>query len=74
MTVAKPCPCCGRRPELATSYLTTCRCARCYDGTEDAHPGSQLCGFGHSAAEAVESWNDAVRDHAEANGTDEVSA
>lgn len=61
MTPAKPCPDCGRKPETHVSYLVSCACANCYDPTEDGR-GSTLCGWGESAAQAVEDWNRRVRD------------
>lgn len=62
MTPAKPCPSCGRKPECHASYMISCRCPNCYDGTEDAPFIAQLCGWGESAAQAVEDWNQRVTD------------
>ena len=62
MTTAKPCPSCGRKPECNASYLVSCKCPNCYDGTEDAPSSAQLCGWGESANQAVEDWNQRVTD------------
>lgn len=62
MTTAKPCPACGRLPQLHASYLVTCRCPHCYDGSEDASFVTTLCGWGETAAQAVEAWNQQITD------------
>lgn len=62
MTPAKPCPACGRKPECHASYLVSCRCPNCYDGSEDAAFVATLAGFGESADQAVEDWNRRVTD------------
>lgn len=61
MTPMKPCPC-GRKPELHASYMVSCACPNCYDGSEDASPDAQRCGWGETAAQAVDSWNQAVEE------------
>jgi hypothetical protein len=60
MRTARPCPCCGRQPVCNASYLVTCRCPNCYDGTEDASSSAQLCGWGETASQAVAAWNELV--------------
>ena len=62
MTPAKPCPSCGRKPECHASYLVSCRCPNCYDGSADSKPLALLCGWGESASQAVEDWNQRVSD------------
>lgn len=64
MKQAKPCPACGRQPQCHASYLVSCRCAECYDGTEDAASIAQICGWGETAAQAVADWNVRVEERA----------
>lgn len=59
MNARKPCPC-GRRPELSASYAISCKCPNCYDGSPDAKPEAQWCGWGHTARQAIEDWNQIV--------------
>jgi hypothetical protein len=61
MTPAKPCPACGRKPECNASYLVSCRCPNCYDPSEGGN-GSTLCGWGETASQAVDDWNQRVTD------------
>lgn len=61
----KPCPC-GRKPELHASFMVSCRCPNCYDGSEDAKPEARRCGWGETAAQAVESWNQVISETEEA--------
>lgn len=65
MTTAKPCPKCGRKPETHPSFMVSCRCPNCYDGSEDAKGLSTLCGWGETASQAVEDWNRTVTDREE---------
>ncbi len=58
----KPCPSCGRKPECHVSYVVSCHCPNCYDGAEDSKPLALLSGFGETADQAVEDWNQRVTD------------